>query len=48
MAKVAPGVRMEEGAMLAMGSLTTSNLDAWQIFNGAPAAGLKKREIETD
>jgi putative colanic acid biosynthesis acetyltransferase WcaF len=48
MAKVAPGVRMEEGAVLAMGSLTTSNLDAWQIFNGAPAAGLKKREIETD
>jgi putative colanic acid biosynthesis acetyltransferase WcaF len=47
MARIAPGVRMGEGAVLMMGGVATSNLDAWQIFNGAPAAGVKKREIET-
>ena len=45
MARVAPGVTMGEGAVLAMGSLAVSKLDEWQIFSGSPATGSKKREI---
>jgi len=38
------GVRVEEGAVLALGSIATKKLDAWCVYAGAPARKVKERE----
>lgn len=43
MARVAPGVTCEEGAVLSMGGLATSRLQAWFIHEGIPAEAVKPR-----
>ncbi|HTF63597.1 MAG TPA: hypothetical protein VK638_12930, partial [Edaphobacter sp.] len=43
-ASVAPGVHMEEGAVLGLGSVATRNLEAWAIYAGVPAVKLKERK----
>ena len=42
-ASVAPGVSMEEGAVLGLGSVATRNLDAWTVYAGVPAVKVKER-----
>lgn len=44
-ARVAPGVGIGEGAVLTMGSLATSDLEAWRVCSGMPARVIKQREI---
>jgi len=43
-ASVAPGVNVGEGAVLALGSVATRNLDAWTVYAGVPAVKLKERQ----
>ena len=43
---VAPGIRVGEGAVLAIGSVATHDLDAWTIYAGNPAQPVKRREIK--
>ncbi|MEH6518290.1 MAG: WcaF family extracellular polysaccharide biosynthesis acetyltransferase [Halioglobus sp.] len=45
--KVAPGVVAEEDAVLTMGSVATSNLDAMMVYSGNPAKAIKKRSIDS-
>ncbi|OZV69228.1 WcaF family extracellular polysaccharide biosynthesis acetyltransferase [Winogradskyella aurantia] len=45
MAKVAPGVRFGSHAILTMGSVATSNLEAYGIYAGNPALKKKTRHI---
>jgi len=42
-ASVAPGVCMEEGAVLGLGSVATRNLEAWTVYAGVPAVKVKER-----
>ena len=42
-ASVQPGVTVGEGAVLALGSVATRNLDPWTVYGGVPAKPLKKR-----
>ncbi|CAN5701829.1 hypothetical protein BH10ACI4_BH10ACI4_38570 [soil metagenome] len=42
-ASVAPGVQIEEGAVLGLGSVATRNLEAWTVYAGAPAVKVKER-----
>src|SRR5580698_3047745 len=42
-ASVAPGVNMEEGAVLGLGSVATRDLDAWTVYAGVPATKIKER-----
>ena len=42
---VAPGVNIGMGAVLGLGSVATSNLDAGWIYLGVPAQPVKRREI---
>lgn len=42
-ATVGPGVRVGEGAMLALGSVATNDLDPWTIYRGVPAVAVRKR-----
>jgi len=42
-ASVAPGVNMEEGAVLGLGSVATRNLEAWTVYAGVPAVKIKQR-----
>jgi putative colanic acid biosynthesis acetyltransferase WcaF len=42
-ASVAPGVSMEEGAVLGLGSVATQRMEAWTIYAGAPAVRIKPR-----
>lgn len=44
MAKIGPGVCMEEGVVLTLGSVATDRLDAWKIYSGSPARAVKSRE----
>lgn len=44
-AAVAPGVCINEGAALALGSVATSDLAAWHVYCGCPAVLSRKREI---
>lgn len=44
-ATVGPGVIISEGAVLGLGSVATSNLDAWGIYHGAPAVLHKRRRL---
>ena len=40
---VAPGVTIGEGAVLAMGSAATQDLEAWTIYQGVPAHAIRLR-----
>ena len=42
-ASVGPGVDVGEGAVLGLGSVATSNLEAWSVYAGSPAAKIKQR-----
>jgi putative colanic acid biosynthesis acetyltransferase WcaF len=42
-ASVAPGVNLEEGAVLGLGSVATRNLEAWTVYAGVPAVKIKAR-----
>ena len=44
-ATVQPGVTVGDGAVLALGSVATKNLDAWTVYGGVPARRLKAREF---
>ena len=43
-AKIAPGVVMEEGAVLTLGSVALKNLAPWQVFGGNPSQFIKMRK----
>jgi putative colanic acid biosynthesis acetyltransferase WcaF len=47
-ATVAPGVKVGEGAVLAIGSVATHDLDAWMIYSGNPAHPIRRREIDNN
>ena len=47
-ASVAPGVNVEEGAVLGLGSVATRNLEAWTVYAGVPAAKIKARRRSKD
>ena len=42
---VLPGVRLHEGAVLAAGGVATKDIPAWEIWGGAPAKFIRKREV---
>jgi putative colanic acid biosynthesis acetyltransferase WcaF len=44
-ATVQPGVSLGEGAVLALGSVATRNLDAWTVYAGVPARRIKARNV---
>lgn len=44
-ASIGPGVEVGEGAILTIGSVATTNLTPWGIFQGVPAQFLKTRRI---
>ncbi|MGF7159332.1 putative colanic acid biosynthesis acetyltransferase WcaF [Rhodoligotrophos appendicifer] len=44
---VGPGVVVEEGAVLSLGSVATSRLCSWQIHAGVPALPIGPRVVET-
>jgi putative colanic acid biosynthesis acetyltransferase WcaF len=44
-ATVQPGVSLGEGAVLALGSVATRNLDAWTVYAGVPARKIKSRTL---
>lgn len=46
-ASVAPGVSLEEGAVLGLGSVATRNLEAWSVYAGLPAIKVKERRRHT-
>ena len=43
-ASVAPGVSVGEGAVLALGSVATRDLEPWGIYAGIPAVKVKERK----
>ena len=43
---IAPGVAAGEGAVLAMGSVATSNLTPWGVYQGVPAKLVKQRILD--
>ena len=43
-AVVSPGVNLEEGAVLGLGSVATRNLEAWGVYGGVPAIKIKQRK----
>lgn len=43
---VGPGVTLESHAVLALGSVASSNLESYGIYRGNPAMLVKKRNIE--
>jgi len=43
-ASVAPGVSMGEGAVLALGSVATRDLEPWSVYAGVPAVKVKDRK----
>jgi putative colanic acid biosynthesis acetyltransferase WcaF len=42
-ASVLPGVRVNEGAVLGLGSVTSKDLEAWQVYAGVPAQRIRER-----
>lgn len=44
-ASVLPGVRVGDGAVLALGSVATKDMEPWTIYAGVPARSLKPRKI---
>jgi putative colanic acid biosynthesis acetyltransferase WcaF len=45
MCRVAPGVRVGEGAVLTMGSVAVGEVPEWQIVSGNPAQPTKRRSV---
>ena len=43
---VGPGVTLESHSILALGSVTSTNLDAYGIYRGNPAVKIKERTID--
>jgi putative colanic acid biosynthesis acetyltransferase WcaF len=43
-ASVAPGVNLGEGAVLALGSVATRDLEPWSVYAGVPAVKIKDRK----
>jgi putative colanic acid biosynthesis acetyltransferase WcaF len=43
-ASVMPGVTINEGAVLGMASVATSDLDSWSVYAGSPAKMVKLRQ----
>jgi putative colanic acid biosynthesis acetyltransferase WcaF len=44
-ASVQPGVQIGEGAVLALGSVATRNLEPWTVYGGVPARRIKARHV---
>ena len=44
-ATVCPGVTVGIGAVLAVGSVASHNLDAWSVYRGNPAVKVRQRKI---
>jgi putative colanic acid biosynthesis acetyltransferase WcaF len=44
---VAPGVVIGEGAILSLGSVATSDLKEWQVYQGVPAVAVHPRTLES-
>jgi putative colanic acid biosynthesis acetyltransferase WcaF len=44
-ATVQPGVAIGEGAVLALGSVATRNLEPWTVYAGVPARKIKARVL---
>jgi len=42
---IGPGVQVGEGAVLSLGSVATSDLVAWGIYQGSPASFVRQRQI---
>jgi putative colanic acid biosynthesis acetyltransferase WcaF len=47
-ATVQPGVSAAEGAVLALGSIATRNLEPWSVYAGIPARKIKDRVISRE
>jgi len=47
-AVVCPGIILHSHAILAVGSIATTNLDAFGIYQGNPAVKIRDRKIEED
>ena len=45
-ATVQPGVQVGEGAVLALGSVATKNLEPWTVYGGVPARRIKARQMQ--
>jgi len=45
---ILPGVTIEEGVVVAAGSIVTKNLKSYTVYAGAPAKEMKKRMIKDD
>lgn len=45
---VAPGVTVNDGAVLALGSVATQSLDSWTIYVGNPAKPVRQRVLRED
>ncbi|MDR3764210.1 MAG: putative colanic acid biosynthesis acetyltransferase [Acidobacteriota bacterium] len=45
-ATVQPGIRVGEGAVLALASVATRDLEPWGVYGGIPARHLKERKVE--
>ncbi|MDR3745731.1 MAG: putative colanic acid biosynthesis acetyltransferase [Acidobacteriaceae bacterium] len=43
-ASVAPGINTGEGAVLALGSVATRDLEPWSVYAGVPAVKVKERK----
>jgi putative colanic acid biosynthesis acetyltransferase WcaF len=46
-ASIAPGVNLGEGAVLALGSVATRDLEPWSVYAGTPAIKIKDRTRPT-
>ena len=44
---VGPGVTVEAGAVLGLGSTASKDLEPWSIYSGSPAVFIKKRMINS-
>jgi len=45
-ATVCPGVRCKSHSILSVGSVATTDLEAWTIYQGNPAQAVRKRSFE--
>jgi putative colanic acid biosynthesis acetyltransferase WcaF len=47
-ATVQSGVNVGDGAVLALGSIATKDLEPWTVYGGVPARKLKRRELRSN
>lgn len=45
---VLPGVTIEDGAVIAAGSVVTKNVESWSVVGGNPAKFIKKRKLRDE